>query len=65
MRLKNHREFVKEFFEKPRPSKDTVRDWVESGEVPGKVLGDRVYVDVNRFISNKPVRSSSIPDLLG
>lgn len=63
MKLQEHSEFVREFFEKPRPSKSTVRRWIEDGEIPGKVIGERVYVDVNRFIAG-PVHKPSMPDLM-
>ena len=52
MKLITSARFRKEYFEPgSRPSRAQVREWVESGAVIGKVLGDDVFVDENRWIT--------------
>jgi hypothetical protein len=42
--------WVKERFKLgSRPSKDAVIAWIESGEVPGVLLGGEPYVDAEQF----------------
>ena len=56
--------FLREFFDKPRPSKRDLVGWIERGEVPGKIIAETPYVDVNRFIGQGAVCPSSTVDLL-
>lgn len=44
------RKWIEETFEKDsRPSAKQVREWVIDGAVPGRVIGDEVYVDAEAF----------------
>ncbi len=44
------RQWVRETFEDDsKPPLKTVREWVESGEVPGRVIGSQVFVDADQF----------------
>lgn len=38
-----------------RPSPDKVREWVESELVPGRVIGDIVYIDAEAFSLDLPL----------
>lgn len=65
MQLEKHTKFQKLFEKDSRPTKGEIRKMVMDGEVPGEVIGDRVYVDVNRFIGrSRAVQTSTTPDLL-
>ncbi len=44
MKLLAASEWVAKYFEKP-PDLRTVRGWVENGEVPGRVLGKKTFID--------------------
>lgn len=65
MRLLKGTAFLREFFETPRPTRRELVQWIERGEIPGKIIDDTPYVDVNRFIGQgaRPARSTGI-DLL-
>lgn len=67
MKLLKGATFLRTFFEAPRPSKRELEQWVEDGELQGKIIGGQVYVDVNSFIGRaaRPERKKTIPDLLG
>lgn len=44
------RTWIRETFEPgSRPTLAQVVAWIEAGEVPGRVLGDKAYVDADRF----------------
>lgn len=48
--------WVKQTFEEGyRPTPKTVRKWVESGVLPGKIIDDVVYVDALAFDLGGPV----------
>lgn len=68
MKLLKGSVFLREFFEKPRPTKAQLEQWIVAGEVPGKLLPDGPYVDVNQWIGAgprfKPVQKASGIDLL-
>lgn len=66
MKLLKGTVFLRDFFDQPRPSKRDLMQWIERGEVPGKIIDDTPYVDVNRFIGQgaRAVRASSTIDLL-
>lgn len=35
------------------PTRRTGRRWIGDGELPGKLIGDRVYVDLGRFLADR------------
>lgn len=35
------------------PNRRTGRRWIDEGEIPGKIIGDRVYVDLARFLAER------------
>lgn len=47
--LTHWRAFVKSEFTPPRPNINTGRDWVANGTLPGKIIGDDVYIYVERY----------------
>ncbi len=50
MKLKLAEKWLEETFEKDSmPSVKDVKTWVSSGEVPGRVIGECVFVDADRF----------------
>lgn len=36
----------------PAPTRRTGRKWILEGEIAGKIIGDKVYVDLSRFLAN-------------
>lgn len=62
------RTWIRETFEQgSRPTLAEVAAWIQAGEVPGRVLGERVYVDADRFAvadSMPPPRPSGAELLL-
>lgn len=69
MSLAPHTKANREFFEpKCGPKKEQWCEWVQDGLVKGKIIGDKVYIDLNWFAVNdviKPVQvSTSGIDLL-
>ena len=66
MQLITHTQFARRYFaEGSRPSKAAFREWVETGELHGRVIGNSVFIDENRFIGqSRPVQISSVPNLL-
>lgn len=54
--------WVKQTFEEGyRPTPKTVRRWVESGVLPGKIIDDVVYVDALAFDLGGPVFDTPKP----
>lgn len=50
------RKWIREtFVQGSRPRLREVQEWIEAGELPGQILGDRVYVD-DSFATNRPAR---------
>jgi len=50
----NARKWIREtFVPGSRPTLRKVRQWVESGELPGQVVGEDVYVD-DAFATHRP-----------
>lgn len=44
------RTWIRETFEPgSRPKLAQVIAWIEAGDVPGRILGDKAYVDADRF----------------
>jgi len=42
--------WIRETFEMgSRPSLETVKEWIEAGEVPGRVINGSAYVDADAF----------------
>lgn len=65
MNLEKHTKFQKLFEKDSRPTKGEVRQMVLDGDLPGRVIGSNVYVDINRFIGQaSTVQASTTPDLL-
>lgn len=53
MKLAPHTKANREFFEKGcHPTPAQWREWVREGLVPGKIIGSKIYVDLNRFAAN-------------
>lgn len=50
MKVSQYRE--KHFVEGSRPSVNTIKRWIDDGELPGKTIGGMYYVEVDRV---KPV----------
>lgn len=66
MSLELHTKFRALFEEGSKPTKGEIRQWVEDGEVPGEVIGKKVFVDINRWLGRNrqpAVQTSTIPNL--
>ena len=48
-KLTEWRVFAKEHFNRPRPNSRSGRKRVEGGEIPGRIIGDKVFVYVDRW----------------
>jgi hypothetical protein len=49
----------------PAPSRRVGKRWVLSGEVPGRVIGGDVYVDVQAFQADAPGQPDRTDDKFG
>lgn len=53
MRLITTRHFAERYFvEGSRPSRSTLRRWIEMGQLPGKRVGDVYYVDEDAWLAD-------------
>lgn len=43
------------FAEGSRPSVNTIKKWVDNGEVYGKVIGGMYYVDPDKIVTANPL----------
>ena len=58
--------WAKQTFESgSRPGRDTVIDWIRTGEVPGRLIGGQPYVDADRFVLNQPTPQPDKKPLTG
>lgn len=48
-RLQKWDEFKKEAFERPYPNLRKVKGWIECGEIPGRIIGNDVFIYVHKF----------------
>jgi len=69
MGLVTHRKANEEFFEPgSAPRKSEWREWVATNTVPGKIVGDKIYVDTQQFavrdVMTAPIQSVSAIELL-
>ncbi|MBK5942756.1 hypothetical protein [Halorhodospira halophila] len=53
MRLITVDQFRQRYFaDGSRPDRRTVRSWIESGEIPGRAVGKRHYVDEEAWLAD-------------
>lgn len=69
MKLVTHRKANEQFFESgSAPRKSEWREWIVSNAVPGKIVGDKIYVDMHQFalrdVMTPPIQSVSAIELL-
>tara|TARA_R110000824_G_scaffold36247_2_gene112792 strand:- start:492 stop:713 length:222 start_codon:yes stop_codon:yes gene_type:complete len=69
MKLVTHRKANEQFFESgSAPRKSEWREWISSNTVPGKIVGDKIYVDMHQFalrdVMTPPIQSVSAIELL-
>lgn len=41
--------FKREKFVKPYPSIRTVKKWIHDGDIPGEVIGTKVFIDIVKY----------------
>ncbi len=56
------REFTSQYLS-DKPTRRIGRKWIDSGELPGKIIGDRVYVDLGRFLAERENPRPVSPDV--
>ncbi|MEO1082429.1 MAG: hypothetical protein AAFY29_22935 [Pseudomonadota bacterium] len=67
MKLTAHTKWRREFFEKgDGPSKAEILEAVQCGEIPGRIIRGKPYIDVPRWLGkpNGTVQNPTTPDLL-
>ena len=55
MRLILAKKFISAYFDKgSAPDPRTVRSWVETNEVPGRIVGKQTYIDADAWETGAP-----------
>jgi hypothetical protein len=49
----------------PAPTRRVGKRWVQSGEIPGRIIGGEVYVDAQAFEANVPMTKAMDNDKFG